>query len=80
MEKLLAGKKGLILGVANKRSIAWSIAQSCAAHGAELAFTYQGERLLGRCWGQGLLSKCWLIFWGKCRTRTTGEGYHGQEK
>ena len=45
MEKILEGKKGLILGVANKRSIAWAIAQSCAAHGAKLAFTYQGERL-----------------------------------
>ena len=42
---LLEGKKGLILGVANKRSIAWSIAQSAAAEGAQLAFTYQGERL-----------------------------------
>lgn len=45
MSKLLEGKKGLILGVANKRSIAWSIAQSAAREGAELAFTYQGERL-----------------------------------
>lgn len=42
---LLTGKKGLILGVANKRSIAWAVAQSAAAAGAELAFTYQGERL-----------------------------------
>lgn len=41
----LAGKKGLILGVANKRSIAWGIAQALAAHGAELAFTYQGDRV-----------------------------------
>ena len=45
MTKLLEGKKGLILGVANKRSIAWGIAQSAAEHGAELAFSYQGERL-----------------------------------
>ena len=45
MSNLLEGKKGLILGVANKRSIAWSIAQSAAAEGAQLAFTYQGERL-----------------------------------
>ncbi len=45
MSGLLEGKKGLILGVANKRSIAWGIAQSAAAQGAELAFTYQGERL-----------------------------------
>ena len=42
---LLEGKKGLILGVANKRSIAWAIAQSAAAEGAELTFSYQGERL-----------------------------------
>ena len=45
MAGLLEGKKGLILGVANKRSIAWAIAQSTAREGAELAFTYQGERL-----------------------------------
>ena len=43
MTKLLAGKRGLIMGVANDHSIAWGIAQSCAEHGAELAFTYQGE-------------------------------------
>ncbi len=42
---LMAGKKGLIMGVANDRSLAWGIAQSTAAHGAELAFTYQGEAL-----------------------------------
>lgn len=42
---LLKGKKGLIIGVANDRSIAWGIAQVCAAHGAELAFTYQGPAL-----------------------------------
>ena len=45
MSKLLEGKKGLILGVANKHSIAWSIAESASREGAELAFTYQGERL-----------------------------------
>ena len=42
---LLAGKYGLIMGVANDRSIAWGIAQQAAAHGATLAFTYQGESL-----------------------------------
>ncbi len=42
---LLRGKYGLIYGVANHRSIAWAIAQSTAAAGATLAFTYQGERL-----------------------------------
>ncbi|MEZ5851258.1 MAG: enoyl-ACP reductase FabI [Hyphomicrobiaceae bacterium] len=40
---LLAGKRGLIMGVANERSIAWGIARACANHGAKLAFTYQGE-------------------------------------
>lgn len=42
---LMAGKKGLIMGVANERSMAWGIARSLHAHGAELAFTYQGEAL-----------------------------------
>ena len=40
---LLAGKRGLIMGVANDRSIAWGIAKACADAGAELAFTYQGD-------------------------------------
>src|SRR6478609_6395381 len=39
------GKRGLVLGVANKRSIAWAIARRLAGAGAELAFTYQGERI-----------------------------------
>ncbi len=42
---LLAGKTGIVFGVANKRSIAWAIAQAWAKAGAKLAFTYQGERL-----------------------------------
>lgn len=42
---ILAGKKGIVFGVANKRSIAWAIAQAWHQAGAELAFTYQGERL-----------------------------------
>ncbi len=42
---LMQGKRGLIMGVANDRSIAWGIAAACAAQGAELAFTYQGEAL-----------------------------------
>jgi len=42
---LLAGKIGIVFGVANKRSIAWAIAQAWAKAGATLAFTYQGERL-----------------------------------
>jgi enoyl-[acyl-carrier protein] reductase I len=42
---LLTGKLGIVFGVANKRSIAWAIAQAWAGEGAKLAFTYQGERL-----------------------------------
>jgi enoyl-[acyl-carrier protein] reductase I len=45
MTGLMAGKKGLIMGVANDRSLAWGIAQAAHQHGAELAFTYQGEAL-----------------------------------
>ena len=45
---LMAGKRGLIMGVANDRSLAWGIAQACSAHGAELAFTFQGEALQKR--------------------------------
>jgi enoyl-[acyl-carrier protein] reductase I len=43
MDKLLSGKRGLIMGVANERSIAWGIAREMNKNGAELAFTYQGE-------------------------------------
>ena len=43
MADLLKGKRGLIMGVANERSIAWGIASAMAAEGAELAFSYQGE-------------------------------------
>jgi enoyl-[acyl-carrier protein] reductase I len=42
-QPLLKGKRGLIMGVANERSIAWGIARACAGHGAELAFSYQGD-------------------------------------
>lgn len=45
---LMEGKRGLIMGVANERSIAWGIAKVLAAQGAELAFTYQGEALKRR--------------------------------
>jgi len=44
----MAGKKGLIMGVANDRSLAWGIAKAVAAHGAATAFTYQGEALQKR--------------------------------
>jgi len=46
-ERILEGKTALVAGVANKRSIAWAIAQALHGAGAELAFTYQGERLEG---------------------------------
>lgn len=45
---ILAGKRGLIMGLANNRSIAWGIAKACAQNGAELAFSYQGEALKKR--------------------------------
>jgi len=45
---LLKGKKGLIMGVANDRSIAWGIAKKLSEHGAELAFTYLGDSLKKR--------------------------------
>ncbi|WP_029007594.1 enoyl-ACP reductase FabI [Azospirillum halopraeferens] len=45
---LMEGKRGLIMGVANDRSIAWGIATALAQHGAELAFTYQGDALAKR--------------------------------
>jgi enoyl-[acyl-carrier protein] reductase I len=58
------GKKGLVLGVANRRSIAWAIAQRLAEGGAELAFTYQGERIekgvrdLAETVGSPLVAEC----------------------
>ncbi|HVT56717.1 MAG TPA: enoyl-ACP reductase FabI [Xanthobacteraceae bacterium] len=45
---LMQGKKGLVLGIANNRSIAWGIAKACAAQGAELGFSYQGDALKKR--------------------------------
>ena len=44
----MKGKRGLVMGVANERSIAWGIAKACADQGAELAFSYQGESLRKR--------------------------------
>src|SRR4051794_31383420 len=58
------GKRGLVLGVANKRSIAWAIARELAAGGANLAFTYQGERIeksvrdLAETVGSPLVTEC----------------------
>ena len=48
MNNLLKGKRGLIMGVANDRSLAWGIAKSCSKAGAKLAFTYQGDALKKR--------------------------------
>ena len=45
---LMSGKRGLVMGIANNRSIAWGIAKAAADHGAELAFTYQGDALRKR--------------------------------
>ncbi|WP_428671150.1 SDR family oxidoreductase, partial [Roseibium sp.] len=45
MSELMKGKRGLVMGVANDHSIAWGIAKMLHDHGAELAFTYQGEAL-----------------------------------
>jgi enoyl-[acyl-carrier protein] reductase I len=61
---LMAGKRGLIMGVANDRSIAWGIAKAVAEHGAELALTYQGEvfgkrvRPLAESLGSTLVMDC----------------------
>ena len=45
---LMSGKRGLIMGLANDKSIAWGIAKTCAAHGAELAFSFQGDAVRKR--------------------------------
>ena len=61
---LMQGKRGLIMGVANDHSIAWGIAKALAEHGAELAFTYQGEALgkrvapLAKSLGSDLVVPC----------------------
>jgi len=64
MTKLMAGKRGLIMGLANDRSLAWGIAKQLGDHGAELAFSYQGEALekrvrpLAEQLGSNLLVDC----------------------
>ena len=64
MTKLMAGKRGLIMGLANDRSLAWGIARQLADHGADLAFSYQGEaiekrvRPLAEQLGSDLLVDC----------------------
>ena len=47
-QQLMAGKRGLIMGLANDKSIAWGIAKACAGAGADLAFSYQGDALKKR--------------------------------
>ena len=61
---LLAGKRGLIMGVANKRSIAWGIAKACQNAGAELALSYQGEALRKRV--EPLAGELGAIIAGDC--------------
>jgi len=64
MSGIMAGKRGLVMGVANDHSIAWGIAKKLAEHGAELAFTYQGEAFgkrlkpLAQTVGSDLLLPC----------------------
>ncbi|KTS20361.1 enoyl-ACP reductase [Methylobacterium indicum] len=64
MTGLMAGRRGLVMGVANDHSIAWGIARALAAQGAELAFTYQGEALgrrvgpLAQTLGSSLVLPC----------------------
>ncbi|MCB2087814.1 MAG: SDR family oxidoreductase, partial [Sphingomonadaceae bacterium] len=48
MKGLMAGKRGLIMGLANDKSLAWGIAKKLHEHGAEMAFSYQGEALKKR--------------------------------
>ena len=63
-KKLMAGKKGLVMGVANERSISWAIAKKAYEYGAELAFTYQGDALgkrvipLGESVGSNIILPC----------------------
>lgn len=61
---LMAGKRGLIMGVANNRSIAWGIAKACAEAGAEIALTYQGEALKKRV--EPLAEDLGAIIAGEC--------------
>ena len=57
MPGLMQGKRGLVMGVANDHSIAWGIARTLAAHGATLAFTYQGEALGRRVQAAGAVGQ-----------------------
>jgi enoyl-[acyl-carrier protein] reductase I len=61
---LLAGKRGLIMGLANDKSIAWGIAKACADAGAEMCFSYQGEALKKRV--EPLATQCGSDFLVEC--------------
>ena len=71
MAGLMTGKRGLIMGLANDKSLAWGIAQKLSEHGAELAFTYQGDSLakrvrpLAESLGSDLLIDCDVSDMGK---------------
>jgi enoyl-[acyl-carrier protein] reductase I len=67
---LMAGKRGLILGVANNRSIAWGIARACADQGAELSLTYQGEAFRKRV--EPLAAELGAHVAGHCDVTDTG--------
>jgi enoyl-[acyl-carrier protein] reductase I len=80
------GKRGLVLGVANKRSIAWAIARRLAEEGAQLAFTYQGERIeksvrdLAETVSSPLVTECDVRSDEDCLrvVQETGEAFGGQ--
>ena len=80
------GKRGLVLGVANKRSIAWAIAKRLAEEGAQLAFTYQGERIeksvrdLAETVSSPLVTECDVRSDEDCLrvAQETGEAFGGQ--
>ena len=70
MTGLMAGKRGIIMGVANNRSIAWGIAKSIHAQGGEIAFTYQGEALRKRV--EPLAAEIGAIVAGDCDVSDEG--------
>ena len=76
---LMKGKRGLIMGLANDKSIAWGIAKECADAGAELAFSYQGEALkkrvlpLANSVGSDFILECDVSDIEALRTRTKEE-------
>jgi enoyl-[acyl-carrier protein] reductase I len=78
MSVLMAGRRGLIMGVANDHSIAWGIAKTLAAHGAELAFAYQGEHFgrrvqpLAASVGSDMLFSCDVEDTGSVRSMFEG--------